>query len=138
MKEYRMVRHLFGATSSPSVANFCLRKTADDHQDEFDPNVLDTIKRNMYVDDMMKSVEIGEFVRSYYLVEQSRELLAKGGFRLTKWYSNDREVLASIPESERAKSVVDLDMDKLPTESALGLKWNTEDVEYLSAIQKHT
>ena len=131
MKEYRMVRHLFGATSSPSVANFCLRKTADDHQDEFDPNVLDTIKRNMYVDDMMKSVEIGEFVRSYYLVEQSHELLAKGGFRLTKWYSNDREVLASIPESERAKSVVDLDMDKLPTESALGLKWNTEDDSFV-------
>ena len=106
-----MVRHLFGATSSPSVANFCLRKTADDHQDEFDPSVLDTIKRNMYVDDMMKSVE--NSCEAITFVEQSRELLAKGGFRLTKWYSNDREVLASIPESERAKSVVDLDMDKL-------------------------
>ena len=64
-------------------------------------------------------------------MEQSRELWAKGGFRLTKWYSNDREVLASIPESERAKSVVDLDMDKLPTESALGLKWNTEDDSFV-------
>ena len=63
MKEYRMVRHLFGATSSPNVANFCLRKTADDHQDEFDPSVLDTIKRNMYVDDEVG----GELVRSYYL-----------------------------------------------------------------------
>ena len=124
MKEYRMVRHLFGATSSPSVANFCLRKTANDHQDEFDPSVLDTIKRNMYVDDMMKSVE--NSCEAITLVEQSRKLLAKGGFRLTKWYSNDREVLASIPESERAKSVVDLDMDKLPTESALGLKWDAE------------
>ena len=110
MKEYRMVRHLFGATSSPSVANFCLRKTTDDHQDEFDPSVLDTIKRNMYVDDMMKSVE--NSCEAITLVEQSRELLAKGGFRLTKWYSNDREVLASILESERAKSVVDLDMNK--------------------------
>ena len=28
MKEYRMVKHLFGATSSPSVANFYLRKSA--------------------------------------------------------------------------------------------------------------
>ena len=129
MEEYRMVRHLFGATSSPSVANFCLRKTADDHQDEFDPKVLDTIKRNMYVDDMMKSVK--NSCEATTLVEQSRELLAKGGFRLTKWYSNDREVLASIPESERAKSVVDLDMEKLPTESALGLKWNTEDDSFV-------
>ena len=26
--EYRMVKHVFGATSSPSVANFCVKKTA--------------------------------------------------------------------------------------------------------------
>ena len=26
MREYGMVKHLFGATSSPSVANFCLRQ----------------------------------------------------------------------------------------------------------------
>ena len=129
MEEYRMVRHLFGATSSPSVANFCLRRTADDHRDEFDPRVLDTIKRNMYVDDMMKSVE--DTCKATTLVKQSRELLAKGGFRLTKWYSNDREVLASIPEGERAKSVVNLDIEKLPTESALGLKWNTENDSFV-------
>ena len=64
-------------------------------------------------------------------MEQSCELLAKGGFHLTKWYSNDREVLASIPESEQVKSVVDLDMDKLLTESALGLKWDTEDDSFV-------
>ena len=28
MEEYRMVKHLFGATSSPSVTYFCSRKTA--------------------------------------------------------------------------------------------------------------
>ena len=129
MEEYRMVQHLFGVTSSPSVANFCLRKTADDHRDEFDPGVLDTIKRNMYVDDMMKSVE--DTCKATTLVVQCRELLANGGFGLTKWCSNDREVLASIPESERAKSVVNLDKEKLPTESALGLKWNTEDDSFV-------
>ena len=124
-EEYRMVRHLFGATSSPSVANFCLRKTADDHRDEFDPEVFDTVNRNMYVNDMMKSVEDTD--KATTLVEQNHELLAKGGFRLTKWYGNGREVLASIPQSERAKSVVNLDIEKPSTESALGLKWNTED-----------
>ena len=87
--------------------------------------MVDTIKRNMYVDDMMKSLKQPD--EAVTLVKESRKLLAKGGFRLTKWYSNNREVLASIPESERAKSVVDLDVEKLPIESALGLKWNTED-----------
>ena len=31
VEEYRMVKHLFGATSSPSIANFCLKKTAELH-----------------------------------------------------------------------------------------------------------
>ena len=39
----------------------------------------------MYVDDMMKSVE--NLCEATTLVEQSRELLTKGGFRLTKWHS---------------------------------------------------
>ena len=34
-------------------------------------------------------------------------------------------------ESEPAKSVVDLDMEKLPTESALGLEWNTADGSFV-------
>ena len=36
---YRMVKHLFGATLSPSCVNFCLKKTASIYQEEFDsPN----------------------------------------------------------------------------------------------------
>lgn len=53
IKEYRMVKHLFGATSPPSVANFCLRKTAQLHEDEFNKEVIETVNCNMYVDDMM-------------------------------------------------------------------------------------
>ena len=55
----------------------------------------------MYVDDLMKSTSTTQ--KAINLVDQLRELLARGGFRLTKWCSNDREVLAAIPESERAK-----------------------------------
>ena len=47
-------------------------------------------------------------------------------FRLTKWLSNDRRVLAEIPETERAVSVANLDIQELPTECALGLKWDVE------------
>ena len=129
MEEYRMVKHLFGATSSPSVANFCLRKTAQLYQEEFDAEVVETVKRNMYVDDMMKSTSSTEKIVG--LASQMRKLLEKGGFRLTKWYSNDRELLATIPESERAESVVNLELEKLPTESALGLKWNTEEDKFV-------
>ena len=78
----------------------------------------------MHVDDLMKSVSSPEIALS--LSTQLRELLAKGGFRLTKWLSNNRKVLAGIPESERASSLVNLDLDDLQTACALGLKWNVE------------
>lgn len=51
----RMVKHLFFATSSPSVANFYLRKTVHLHEGKFDKVLIATVNRNMYVDDMMKS-----------------------------------------------------------------------------------
>lgn len=55
MEEYRMVKHLFAATSSPSIANFCLKKTAELIGKEFEAEAAETVKLNMYVDDMMKS-----------------------------------------------------------------------------------
>ena len=50
---------------------------------------------------------------------------------MTKWCSNDRRVLAVVPEPERAKSVVNLELDQLPTQSALGLKWDIEDDKFV-------
>lgn len=38
--------------------------------------------------------------------------------------------MSTIPESKRAKSVVNLEVGQLPTESALGLKWNTEEEKF--------
>ncbi|PFX13941.1 hypothetical protein AWC38_SpisGene21942 [Stylophora pistillata] len=134
MKEYRIVKHLFGATSSPSVTNFFLRKTAQSYQEEFDKEIIETVNRNMYVDDMMKSTSTTGKVIS--LASQLRTLLEKGGFRLTKWYGNDREVMAKIPESERAKSVVNLELEQLPTESTLGLKWNIEEDKFVWEVME--
>ena len=134
--EYRMVKHVFGATSSPSCANFCLKKTATSFGGEFDKEVAETVDKNMYVDDLMKSVASVD--RAVILAKQLRELLQKGGFKLTKWLSNNREVLATIPENERAKSVVNLDIDDLPTESALGLKWNVEDDMFIWEVGDET
>ena len=123
-EEYRMMKHLFGATSSPSCVNFCLQKTASTYQEEFKPNTIQIVMRNMYVDDLMKSVSSSE--AAIKLSTQLRELLMKGGFRLTKWLCNDRDVLVEIPEHERASSVVNLDIEDLPTACTLGLKWNVE------------
>jgi hypothetical protein len=116
--------HLFGATSSPSCANFGLRKTAEDHEGEFDKETVKTVRKNFYVDDCLKSVATVE--RATRLAGQLRAMLAKGGFRLTKWASNSREVLASIPPDERASSLVNLDLELFPESAALGSIWDVE------------
>ena len=55
-------------------------------------------------------------------------MCASGGFKLTKFISNSRRVLETIPIEDHAKSLKDLDLkfDSLPTERALGMLWNVE------------
>ncbi|XDV20313.1 hypothetical protein PO909_025662 [Leuciscus waleckii] len=57
-----------------------------------------------------------------------RAILHSGGFRLTKWVSNSRAVLSAIPVEERAEELRDLnlDLDMLPVERALGVRWCIE------------
>lgn len=51
-----MVVHLFGATSSPSCANFALKKTAEDANNKMSPAAVKTVENNFYVDDCILSV----------------------------------------------------------------------------------
>ena len=106
LQEYQMVVHLFGAISSPACANLALRKTAEDNRLNFPPEVLNTIKRNFYVDDCLKSLP--EEQRAVEHVGSLCTLLSRGGFKLTKWVSNSRDVLQAIPEKERAKDIKDM------------------------------
>ena len=101
MVEYRMTVHLFGATSSPSCANFALRKCAEDNTGQFSPQAINTILNNFYVDDCLASAASEEDAIALY--HELRAICFKGSFVLTKWISNSRHVLAAIPETERAK-----------------------------------
>ena len=121
-EEFQMTVHLFGGISSPSCANFALKRTAEDNRENFDAETINTLERNFYVDDCLKSVEDEE--TSINLASNLYELLQKGGFRLTKWTSNSREVLESLPESERAATVKVLDFSKVQVERALGVRWD--------------
>ena len=93
-QEFMMTVQLFGGVSSPSCANFALRKTADDNQG-FDPEIVNTVKRKFYVDDCLKSVKCEHDDIS--LAKDLTNLLKKGGFRLKNWLTSSREVIESIP-----------------------------------------
>lgn len=126
LAEFRMTVHLFGAVSSQSCTNFALKWTADDNEGKCGIETLNTVRRNFYVDDCLKSVPSER--QAISLVQELKAVCATGGFKLTKWTSNSCSVLASVPAEERAKEVKDLDLDKdkLPVERALGMRWNIE------------
>lgn len=48
--DHQMQVHLFGARSSPSCASFSLKQTASDNKGEFDPETIQTVNRNFFVD----------------------------------------------------------------------------------------
>lgn len=123
--DYRMNVHLFGATSSPAVATYGLRKLADDYE-SISPSAAEFLKHNFYVDDGVISVPTVEKAKE--LIKASIEICAKGNVRLHKFLSNNKEVLTSVPKSERSESTKNLNLfqDQLPQERTLGMEWCVE------------
>ncbi len=125
-KTYQMLVHIFGAKSSPSVAGYALRRTGKDNLHDYSPTTVDSVLRDFYVDDLLKSFSDLEEAR--VVSKELQSLLAKGGFQLTKWNSKSREVLQEFPTEERAPVVKDLDLEAeaLPMDRALGVNWDVE------------
>ena len=93
-KTYQMLVHIFGAKSSPSVAGYALRRTANDNEHYFSSAAIDEVFRDFYVDDLLKSFADSE--QAKVTSKELQKLLAKAGFQLTKWISNSRDVLQNI------------------------------------------
>ena len=121
--EFRMTVHLFGATSSPGCANYALKASADDNEDQLGSAPASFVREDFYVDDGLKSVASAEEATA--LIQSTKEMCKRGGFNLHKFTSNSREVIEAIPINDRAEEIkkVDLDLDKLPMERALGVQW---------------
>ena len=97
MDVYQYVRHIFGAKCSPTCSNYTLQRTAQDNKDSF-PLEAEVMERNFYMDDLFKSVPA--LLEAYSLQVGLVNLLSLGGFRLTKWISNDKHLLNAIPVEE--------------------------------------
>ena len=120
---YQYVRHIFGAKCAPTCSNYALLRSAEDNQEQF-PTAAAVVKRNFYMDDFFKSVRSSD--EALELQQELVEMLNLAGFHLTKWISNEKEVIKHIPESERAPSVKVVEESIImPMERALGVMWDT-------------
>lgn len=122
---YQMDRVIFGARSSPASASYVLNKTAQDKCSNSAAGLAAaaTVRGNFYMDDLATSET--DIPAALQTVSEVSTLVSRGGFRLRKWLSNRKEVLAAISSEERVPSAADLQC-QLPTEKVLGLMWDAQ------------
>ena len=122
--------HLFGKKDSPCCANWALRKSVDEETQE----IKDAVCESFYMDDYLDSMMTEKIAANHSC--KLINLIADGGFNLTKWMSNSKDVLVALP-STNMKHVIDLDLDKLPVERALGMLWDpNEDIFTFNTVKK--
>ena len=122
-----MTAHVFGGISSPSCSNHALKKTAADNIRKYGEDVSSILRRNFYVDDMLKRFPSAKIAVD--MIYKVKSLCKEGGFNLTKFSSNHIEVLKSIPDECRKDRVKDKDLNLgiLLEDKALGVKWNIQE-----------
>ncbi|XP_071944669.1 uncharacterized protein [Antedon mediterranea] len=124
--EYRMCKHVFGNKPSPAVANYGLREIVK----EADPDVVDFVNNNFYVDDGLTSCE--DDATTISLMKRTQQaLMTSGGVRLHKISSNIQEVLNAFEREDIAKEIRDFNVEEggAPIQRSLGLQWRLfEDV----------
>ena len=86
------------------------------------------------MDDLLKSFDDPKL--AMILMKNVVDMCKSGGFPLTKFISNNRELLMSILEDQRRNGVKNADLiDDLPTEKALAIQWNIPDDSFTFNIQ---
>ena len=94
IQQYQFTRLIFGATWSPSCAIYVLNHCVDKNGDKY-PEAIRAVKSHFYMDDYIQSN--GTVTNATKTVQQTIQSLQEGGFRFTKFVSNEPDVLKNTP-----------------------------------------
>ncbi|XP_045463850.1 uncharacterized protein LOC123673410 [Harmonia axyridis] len=131
---YEMNVMIFGAVSSPSVAQFIKNRNAECFEDKF-PGISRAMKRQHYVDDYLDSCSTYEEA-----IQRVRDVIYvhnQAGFEMVKWISNSKRVLESIPKCLRAESEKNIKIDSQEIKRVLGLSWSPETDQFIYSLNFH-
>ena len=123
---YEYHRHIFGAKSSSTCANYALKRVGLDNEREY-PIAAKSIENNFNMDNFIKSVETPE--EAFEIFNQLQPLLSQHEFELKKVISNNDAVTKAIPENLKSISntkQVEVEPNKEGS-SVLGLQWTVTD-----------
>ena len=117
IETFQYTRHIFGAKSSPTCANFVVQQTARDNVKSF-PVASKAVFTSFYVDDFLHSVPRES--DAVVLASQLMNMLTKGGFNLTKFVTNSLEVYKSL---EKDVTFAEL-FSEMEVTTILGIQWD--------------
>ena len=125
MVTYRFTRHPWGVKSSPFIASSAIQKTLDDNTTGASDLNLDTIRKNIYIDDLIFSVD--SLDEAQIIANEAIDLFDNRGFKLVKWSANKIAVpvLAKFEKEVLISGMRELDLsiehdNDLPETKALG------------------
>ena len=102
---YDYQRHMFGAKSSPTCANYALKRVGLENEEEY-PKATKALQNIFYMDDFLKSVDSPE--EAIQVFSQLKPLLSlerTKGLELKKWISNNDAVTNAIPEGLESSEI---------------------------------
>ena len=121
-----MCAHVFGGASSGGCSNYDLCRTAVGNEAESGRAAAATLLNNFYVDGLLKSA--GNINIAKHLVKDVISMCKSGGFNLTKFVSNSKGLVQSIPEQQKRQGTKDQDLSgDFPTNKTIGISWNIAD-----------
>ena len=97
-QDIQMNVHLFGKVDSPCCCIWALNKTASHNIIKIVSRAEETIADNFYMDEYLDSFHIVQV--AIKISNDVANAVSEGGFRLTKWISNDQQILKAIPSQE--------------------------------------
>ena len=129
----------FGLNCAPYVAIQTVAHHIENFGSQY-PAAAQLIKQQIFVDDVLVGAKSVQELMKIRL--QIMELMAKGGFHVTKWLANNSEVMAAVPDEDRAAAAPRVLAEKImtlsvePVSKTLGIMWNplSDNFEFQGAL----
>lgn len=119
---YKLTTVTYGMASSPFLANRVVQQLIQDESSNH-PLAANALRDQIYVDDALLGANTEE--EALALQDDVINLMAKGGFSLRKWVSNNQNILKAIPSDHHGVPLQFSPNNELSC-NVLGIKWLPE------------
>ncbi|CAH2006544.1 unnamed protein product [Acanthoscelides obtectus] len=122
LKTFQLNTVTYGTTAASFLAIRCLHQIADECETGH-PTISKIIRNDMYVDDVLTSVNTED--EACYIKDQISRILLQRGFELRKWKSNSKN-LTNDSGKEYSQNIVEFSANKDHETKTLGLSWKCD------------